>query len=96
MMGSWTKIDYSNPNTLPGENRIVLIRQVFSRMKHEEAAEVTIGRWNGQFWEWQYYRPDFRHGTIMDNGIICPGNEYVTHWTPLPMLPETKGENANG
>ena len=85
---TWIKVDYSNPATLPEENKVVLIRQIFSWMRYEEGAEITIGRWDGHIWEWQYYRPDFKHGTIMDNGIICPGKEYVTHWMPLPEPPK--------
>ncbi len=57
-------------------------------------AAVTVGRLrpteNGRvsYWEFQYYRPDFRDGTVLDNGIICPGSEYITHWMPLPEPPK--------
>ena len=73
---------------LPEPGRIVLITQTYSWENFEEGASVTIGRLspekNNKMWEFQYYRPDFRSGTIMDNDIICPGSEYVIAWRPLP------------
>ena len=69
---------------LPEPNKIVLVTQSYSWKNFEEGAETTIGRHNGKYWEFQHYRPDFKHGTIMDNGIICPGSEYVDAWQPLP------------
>lgn len=73
---------------MPEPGRIVLITQAYSWENFEEGASVTIGRLspekNNKMWEFQYYRPDFRSGTIMDNDIICPGNEYVIAWRPLP------------
>ena len=73
---------------LPELGRIVLITQMYSWENFEEGASVTIGRLspekNNKMWEFQYYRPDFRSGTIMDNDIICPGSEYVIAWRPLP------------
>ena len=83
---------------LPEPGRIVLVHQIFSWEKFEDGAEVTIGRLRPvppdkkPYWEFQHYRPDFRNGTIMDNDIICPGSEYVTHWMPLPELPEEKAK----
>ena len=80
---------------MPEPGRIVLITQAYSWENFEEGASVTIGRLspekNNKMWEFQYYRPDFRSGTIMDNDIICPGNEYVIAWRPLPepYRPET-------
>lgn len=75
---------------LPEPGEIVLVNQIYSWERFEEGAMVTIGRLtpkeNGRmpYWEFQHYRPDFRSGTIFDNGIICPGSEYVTAWMPLP------------
>ena len=73
---------------MPEPGRIVLITQTYSWENFEEGASVTIGRLspekNNKMWEFQYYRPDFRSGTIMDNDIICPGSEYVIAWRPLP------------
>lgn len=83
---------------LPEPGRIVLITQTYSWENFEEGASVTIGRLspekNNKMWEFQYYRPDFRSGTIMDNDIICPGSEYVIAWCPLPepYRPERCGE----
>ena len=80
----WIPVD----DRLPEPGRIVLITQAYSWENFEEGASVTIGRLspekNNKMWEFQYYRPDFRSGTIMDNDIICPGNEYVIAWRPLP------------
>lgn len=79
---------------LPDIGSIVLIRQLYSWENNEDGAEITIGRLRptpkGEkpYWEFQYYRPDFRKGSIMDNDIICPGSEYITHWMPLPEPPE--------
>ena len=91
----WIPVD----DRLPEPGRIVLITQAYSWENFEEGASVTIGRLspekNNKMWEFQYYRPDFRSGTIMDNDIICPGNEYVIAWRPLPepYRPErSKGE----
>lgn len=83
---------------MPEPGEIVLVQQIYSWEHFEEGAVVTVGRLrpteDGRvpYWEFQYYRPDFRHGTIMDNAIICPGSEYVTHWQPLPEQYQTKGE----
>ena len=80
----WISVD----ERLPEPGRIVLITQTYSWENFEEGASVTIGRLspekNNKMWEFQYYRPDFRSGTIMDNDIICPGSEYVIAWRPLP------------
>ena len=84
MNDGWIPVD----DRLPEPGRIVLITQAYSWENFEEGASVTIGRLspekNNKMWEFQYYRPDFRSGTIMDNDIICPGNEYVIAWRPLP------------
>lgn len=75
---------------LPEPGEIVLVNQMYSWEHFEEGAMVTVGRLRPKepgiipYWEFQYYRPDFRSGTIMDNGIICPGSKYVTAWMPLP------------
>lgn len=79
---------------LPEPGKIVLVHQVYSWQQFEDGAAMTVGRLrpteNGRvsYWEFQYYRPDFRDGTVLDNGIICPGSEYITHWMPLPEPPE--------
>lgn len=79
---------------LPDIDKIVLVSQTYSWEHFEDGASVTIGRLHKReentipYWEFQYYRPDFKHGTIMDNGIICPGSEYVIAWTSLPELYE--------
>ena len=81
---------------LPEPGEIVLVHQVYSWKQFEDGVAVTVGRLrpteNGRvsYWEFQYYRPDFRDGTVLDNGIICPGNEYITHWMPLPSAEELK------
>ena len=86
MDDGWITVD----DRLPEPGRIVLITQAYSWENFEEGASVTIGRLspekNNKMWEFQYYRPDFRSGTIMDNDIICPGSEYVIAWRPLPEL----------
>ena len=79
---------------LPEPGEIVLVHQIYSWQRFEDGVAVTVGRLrpteNGRvpYWEFQYYRPDSRDGTFMDNGIICPGSQYVTHWMPLPEPPE--------
>lgn len=84
----------STKTALPAPGQIVMVHQVYSWEHMEEGAAVTIGRLRptpeGEvpYWEFQHYRPDFRSGTCMDNDIICPGSEYVTHWMPLPEAPK--------
>lgn len=77
---------------LPEPGEIVLVMQVYSLERYDDGAVVTIGRLcpdkRNTYWEFQYYRRDFRHRTILDNAIICPGSEYVTHWMHLPDPPE--------
>ena len=84
MNDGWISVE----ERLPEPGRIVLITQTYSWENFEEGASVTIGRLspkkNNKMWEFQYYRPNFRSGTIMDNDIICPGSEYVIAWRPLP------------
>lgn len=83
---------------MPDIDKIVLVSQTYSWEHFEDVASVTIGRLHQRekntipYCEFQYYRPDFKHGTIMDNGIICPGNEYVVAWQPLPKPYQPKGE----
>lgn len=75
---------------LPEIGQVVLVCQTYSWERFEDGAAVTIGRLKpsenekGVHWEFQYYKPDFAHKTIIDNDIICPGNEYVAYWQPLP------------
>ena len=95
MNDGWISVE----ERLPEPGRIVLITQMYSWENFEEGASVTIGRLspekNNKMWEFQYYRPDFRSGTIMDNDIICPGSEYVIAWRhlPEPYLPERSDNN---
>lgn len=97
MTDGWISVD----ERLPEPGRIVLITQTYSWENFEEGASVTIGRLNpeknNKMWEFQYYRPDFRSGTIMDNDIICPGSEYVIAWRPLPepYRPADKQEKSD-
>ena len=79
-MNEWISVK----DKLPEKDQIVLISQSFSWEQYEDGAAVTIGRYNGKFWEWQLYREDFIHSSSYDNGIICPGSEYVDAWMPLP------------
>ena len=85
---------------LPEPGEIVLVHQIYSWQRFEDGVAVTVGRLRptengrGPYWEFQYYRPDFKDGTFMDNGIICPGSEYITHWMPLPEAPEMKGNDS--
>lgn len=89
-MNGWINVK----DRLPEPGKIVLVYQNYSWTRFEDGAAVTIGRLHPvdpgyvPYWEFQYYRPDFRSGTIMDNDIICPGSEYITHWMPLPEPPE--------
>lgn len=95
--GEWVSVK----ERLPENGQIVLVRQAFSRVRNEEGAEITIGAYNARpeeqthpYWEFQHYRNDMRDRTIMDNSIICPGNEYVTHWMPLPCMPKEGKDDA--
>lgn len=75
---------------LPEPGKIVLVCQTFSRIKDGKSAVVTVGRLTPKeegyrpYWEFLYYRPNFKKGSVSDIGIICPGNEYVAAWRPLP------------
>lgn len=93
-MSEWISVK----DRLPEKGQIVLVHQIYSWEKFEKGAAVTIGRLcqsDYPHWEFQHYRPDFRSGTLLDNDIICPGNEYVTHWMPLPEPPEEDVRNGN-
>lgn len=79
---------------MPEAGKIVLVYQNYER------PYVTIGRLKPvekgfmSYWEFQEYREDFRHTAIFDNGVICPGSQYVTHWMPLPEPPEREDNNG--
>ena len=46
--------------------------------------EVTIAYYNGRYFTWYAYRDDWKHGSLWDHGDVCPGNQYVDAWLPLP------------
>ena len=89
-LGGWISVK----DDLPEEGKIVMVHQIYSWERQEDGAAITIGRLRpstegeAMLWQFQHYRPDFRNWNCIDNDIICPGNEYVTHWKPLPQRPE--------
>ena len=70
---------------LPEEGQIVLITQTYGWKEFEEGTEVTIAQYHRKHFTWYRYQKDWdKHTSIMTHGDICPGNEYVTAWMPLP------------
>lgn len=80
-MSEWILLNERQPEV--GET--VLISQSYKNdMKPGSYGEVTVAYWNGSFFTWYMYRKDWVHGSVIDHGDICPGNEYVDAWMPLP------------
>lgn len=79
---------------LPGVMTPVLVKN-----RYEEYEGVTIGylfqprdKRRKPYWEFfAYWMGDDMMHHAMGARMICPGNEYVTHWMPLPTPPEVTG-----
>ncbi len=70
---------------LPKEGQIVLVCQIYSWKEFEEGTEVTIAQYKRKHFTWYRYQKDWdKHTSIMTHGDVCPGNEYLTAWMPLP------------
>lgn len=64
----------------------------------EPRARITIGHLHQDrdfrkkpFWYWINYGADMVHPKVEcfhRADFICPGNEHVTHWMPLPGSPK--------
>jgi hypothetical protein len=90
------------PHWIPVSERLpepeinVLIRQSYG----EDApyANITIGHLHQEsdlrrkpYWTWIAYGADMVHPKIEAwhrADFICPGDEFVTHWMPLPQPPK--------
>ena len=90
------------PHWIPASERLpepeanVLIWQSYG----EDApyASITIGHLHQEsdlrrkpYWAWIAYGADMVHPKIEAYhraDFICPGNEFVTHWMPLPQPPK--------
>jgi hypothetical protein len=85
-MSKWISVS----EKLPEVGKIVLVYQEYSNVSGNKGAPITIGMLYKRnentipYWKFQHYRTDFEESTISDNGIICPGSEYVVAWMPLP------------
>lgn len=78
---------------MPEEGQTVLITQVYSWQEFETGNDVTIAQYRNKYFTWYRYQDDWRkHTSIMHHGDICPGNEYVIAWMPLPE-PYKEGED---
>jgi len=81
---------------LPMPETNVLIMQHFAETA--PYVNVTIGHLHQDsdlrrkpYWYWISYGADMVHPKIESfhrAEFICPGNEYVTHWMPLPEPPK--------
>lgn len=70
---------------LPEEGQIVLVCQIYSWAQCEDGVEVTIAQYKRKHFTWYRYQKDWdKHTSIMTHGDVCPGNEYVAAWMPLP------------
>ena len=79
---------------LPDVGKCVLVRQTYHpfRGEHGEFEEVTVGYMHQPTDKRR--KPYFYWVAVSDYGDmvradgVCPGNEFVTHWMPLPQLPK--------
>lgn len=75
--GKWIPVTERLPE--PGID--VLVKQTFSY------PYVTHGWRTATYWEWVAYPSDHKKKNPTSFSSICPGNEFVTHWMPLPEPP---------
>jgi hypothetical protein len=85
---------------LPETETNVLIMQKYSET--DCFANITIGHLHQPsdlrykpYWNWIGYGQDMVHPKIEAfhrAEFICPGNEFVTHWQPLPEPPKEEIE----
>lgn len=85
-MSKWISVK----DRLPEVEVNVLIMQKYSET--DRFANITIGHLHQPsdfrykpYWNWIGYGQDMTHPRAE---FICPGNEYVTHWQPLPEPPK--------
>ena len=91
-MGEWISVK----DRLPETETNVLIMQKYSET--DCFANITIGHLHQPsdlrykpYWNWIGYGQDMVHPKIEAfhrADFICPGNEFVTHWMPIPKPPK--------
>jgi predicted RNA-binding Zn-ribbon protein involved in translation (DUF1610 family) len=87
---------------LPEPETSVLIWQ--SYREDSPYANITIGHLHQErdfrrkpYWTWIAYGADMAHPKIEAyhrTDFICPGNEFVAHWMPLPEPPKEDKQNG--
>ena len=85
--GGWIPVS----ERLPEPMQIVLVTNTYKQMKYQP---VTVAQFNGRYFMWYGYQANWgKHTNIMEHGDMCPGNEYVTAWMPLPEPYNADKEN---
>lgn len=72
--GQWISVK----EKLPEKDQTVIIQSNYNGQ-----TKVTIGYWDGCFFRWYDYQENWKSKRI-GGDAICPGNEYVDAWMPLP------------
>lgn len=101
-------VDYpgwiSVKDRLPDAGQYVLLRQIYHSNDNDELEreyeQITIGWYfkdkSPERPPYFYYAAISNYGDMVRASSMCPGDEYVTHWMPIPQQPKERGERGAG